>query len=393
MLLSTQNTACFPFDVRKNMVAFFLTTVLVGCIHDLSAQDGTTATSLSKAIAAVSAIGPEGEGNQEAIEAANILRTLSSDQLPIIFEAMKVESPVAKNWFRGIASDIVRKTGGLSDEQFEMYVKDHRHNADGRALAMEFYRTRNPSAAEVLVDASLDDPSLLIREMAVDRAIKACEEMVEAKETESAIKRLTEVLSAARHPRQLESIVGKLRDLGSKVTLAESLSMIQTWQALAPFDNREEKGFEVAYAPETAFIKEGAIDLKAEYDGKNGSIVWKEIQSKDDAGVVDLAAPLEKEKGAVAYLYVEKTLDQPTDAQVRLTTKNANIVWVNGEQVMSNEVYHSGSVLDQYIGQCKLRAGVNRILIKLCQNEQTEPWAQEYQFQCRLTDPAGKPIR
>jgi cyclic pyranopterin phosphate synthase len=40
----------------------------------------------------------------------------------------------------------------------------------------------------------------------------------------------------------------------------------------------------------------------------------------------------------------------------------------------------------------KLKAGVNRILIKVCQNEQKEAWAQRYIFQARVCDSTGKAI-
>ena len=35
----------------------------------------------------------------------------------------------------------------------------------------------------------------------------------------------------------------------------------------------------------------------------------------------------------------------------------ASKVWVNGKLVLSNEVYHSGTRIDQYIGDCNLAAG------------------------------------
>ena len=79
------------------------------------------------------------------------------------------------------------------------------------------------------------------------------------------------------------------------------------------------------------------------------------MEASGDDGIVDLAAAYDKEKGAVAYLYAE--FDSPTDqpAEVRLGCINANKVWINGKEVMANEVYHAGSMLDQYIAPCELR--------------------------------------
>ena len=39
-----------------------------------------------------------------------------------------------------------------------------------------------------------------------------------------------------------------------------------------------------------------------------------------------------------------------------------------------------------------LRKGKNVILLKVCQNEQTDAWAQNWQFQLRICDPVGTAI-
>ena len=45
--------------------------------------------------------------------------------------------------------------------------------------------------------------------------------------------------------------------------------------------------------------------------------------------------------------------------------------------------------MDQHVGRGVLKAGRNAILVKLCQNEQTEAWAQEWSFQLRVCDAIG----
>jgi len=45
--------------------------------------------------------------------------------------------------------------------------------------------------------------------------------------------------------------------------------------------------------------------------------------------------------------------------------------------------------IDQYRVRAELKPGANTILLKLCQNEQTEDWAQRYEFQLRVCDPSG----
>ncbi|MEL6898906.1 MAG: hypothetical protein AAFP90_22630, partial [Planctomycetota bacterium] len=80
-------------------------------------------------------------------------------------------------------------------------------------------------------------------------------------------------------------------------------------------------------------------------------------------------------------------------AQTRIGSATANKVWVNQQATTANEVYHSGSRIDQYIGDCQLKPGRNSVLIKTFQNAQTQPWAQVWDFQFRFTKPDGTPIR
>jgi hypothetical protein len=48
--------------------------------------------------------------------------------------------------------------------------------------------------------------------------------------------------------------------------------------------------------------------------------------------------------------------------------------------------------MDQYAATGMLRAGRNELLIKVCQNEQTEEWAQEWSFHARVCDKAGTAV-
>jgi hypothetical protein len=48
--------------------------------------------------------------------------------------------------------------------------------------------------------------------------------------------------------------------------------------------------------------------------------------------------------------------------------------------------------IDQYRAQAKLQPGTNRLLLKICQNEQTEDWAQRWSFQLRVCDSTGTAV-
>jgi hypothetical protein len=131
------------------------------------------------------------------------------------------------------------------------------------------------------------------------------------------------------------------------------------------------------------------------------TISWKVVASDEAMGLVDFTEPYEKAKDAIIYAFAILSLDEndllgpdgvAAGFQARLGCINANKVWVNGVQVASNEVYHSGSSIDQYVARCGLHAGINTVMLKICQNNQTQSWAQEFEFHFRLTDSTGRGI-
>ncbi len=350
------------------------------------------ADSIEVAIEAVRAIGTEGKGFQEAIPAARELQQLPAEKLFVVLNGADGVNPIAENWIRGIAFGIAQRSGTPAISELKNYVVDQGNNAIGRGIAMELIKREDASSAEKMLSELLDDPSLAIREMAVEQAIGKAESLAKS-QADSAVEIYRETLAAARHPKQLSRIVASLSDLGESVTTAGAFSLILDWKSIAPFNNEGGVGYEAVYGPEKQFASDGSVDLQKQYDGKNGQISWQDVSGSSDEGLVNLAETYNKEKGAVAYLFAEFDSADAKAAQVRLGCINANKVWVNGEEVMATEVYHSGSMLDQYIAPFELKKGTNTILLKICQNEQEESWAQRWEFQFRITDPTGKGLQ
>ncbi len=348
-----------------------------------------SADSVDEAIAAIRSVGVRADGHAQAIPAAKELQQLPSEEISRVLDGARDVNPIAENWIRGIVFGIAEKSGPPSVKSLQAYIQDTSKNDIGRGLAMELIRLQDPQLARSMIDNYLSDPSLALREMAVEQAIASAASMKEA-DQDAAIAKYREALEAARHPKQLERIVEALDKLGQPVTTADAFSLITQWNAVAPFDNVGGVGFDREYQPEKQFVVDQSVDLGAQYDGKDGTIGWQTVEGSSDEGIVDLAAAFDKEKGAVAYLYTEFESAEDQPAQVRLGCINANKVWVNGKEVTANEVYHSGSMIDQYVASCQLKKGTNRILLKICQNEQEQSWAQRWEFQFRITDPTGK---
>jgi hypothetical protein len=357
---------------------------------DFVAADEPTVDEL---IVAIRHVGKEGSGFDQAAVAASRLRQVPVEELSVLLDAMEDANPIAENWLRGLVFDVVRNAGEVPLQTLCEYAMDLSRNSTGRGMAMELVRRKSPRDAEQLIARCLNDPSLPLREMAVQQQIERARRL-EKEDKDAARELYRGALLAARHPQQVADLVKTLRDLGDMdVNTATAFAMIREWKSLAPLNNVSGVGFDTEYPPEKEFRLTNSVNLNASYDGKTGAIQWRSIEASADQGEVDLAAAYDKEKGAVCYLFTEFRSSQARQAQARLGCINANKVWINGKLIMANEVYHSGSMIDQYIGNFQLKKGINRVLLKICQNEQEESWAQDWQFQFRITDLTGKGLR
>ena len=158
------------------------------------------------------------------------------------------------------------------------------------------------------------------------------------------------------------------------------------WKVIGPFDNTGGAGFEKAFAPETE------LKFDAEYDGKEGKVRWKDFESAHEMGMVDFNKAYAPLKEVTGYAFTEFHSDAPRPAEIRIGCKNGWKVWFNGKYLFGRDEYHTGAEIDQFRLPVELKAGKNVILVKCTQNEQTEDWTKEWEFQLRVTDAQGTPI-
>jgi len=153
------------------------------------------------------------------------------------------------------------------------------------------------------------------------------------------------------------------RNLGAKPAPPVK-NNVGKWFYAGPFDNTGQKGFDTVYPPEV-----GAVDIKTEYTGKNNEkVVWKEAPFVDgQANDLALFKP-ELNTYSVAYVYREIEVAAETEVPVSLGSDDTLTVWLNGQKVLSENVYR-GVVPDSNIVKMKLRAGKNALLMKICQGE------------------------
>jgi hypothetical protein len=174
--------------------------------------------------------------------------------------------------------------------------------------------------------------------------------------------------------------------MGETVDLPKHFGFITRWEIIGPFDNTERKGFAAQYGPEKDLSK------NVEHDGKTGKVSWKPYASTDEYGKIDFNKPLTPLKETTAYAMADFESAAERDVELRLGCKNAWKVWVNGVLLFGRDEYHRGQRMDQYKLKCRLRRGNNTILVKCCQNEQTESWTAEWEFQLRVCDSTGTAV-
>ncbi len=302
--------------------------------------------------------------------------------------------PVQKNLLLGLAQTIYQRDAKKAKPMLQKIVDDKGLDPAARYWAFTEWTNGDSGLRESLLQKMLEDPALELRYEAVKQAQSEVAKLKEkGTESETLKASYQKLLVAARMPEQIQQIADSLKELGTEVDLLDHFAFIAQWQTIGPFDNRNQAGFNVVYGPEKDYLAGQGIDANAQYDGKNGKVQWQAVSTKEKDGAVDLNPVYKNEKGAITYAYAEFNAPQAVDCQVRLGCINANKVWVNGQEKLANEVYHTGSQIDQYAAAVQLKAGKNTILVKVCQNEQTESWAQDWKFQLRFTDASGLPIR
>jgi hypothetical protein len=356
--------------------ALFVSASLAADAHDLSPE-----------LAKIRAVQPKGDGHKDAVAAMKKISAADAAALPVVIAAMDDASPLVENWIRAAAEAIAQKQldkgQPLPIVPLEMFLKDTRHSPRGRRLAFELIALQDKTAPERLIRTLLNDPSLELRREAVAKALKDAEPLANVS---NQIKTYHNIFAATRDLDQIKAAAAKLKELGEKPDVATHMGYIMGWKIVGPFDNVDDKGWDTAYPPEVG------VDVTKRYSGQKEEIGWISHVSSDPFGIVDITKALDKHKGAVAYAYAEFLSDKAQPADFRLGSINATKLWVNGKQIAVNHVYHAGIEVDQYIAKGELRAGKNTILLKVCQNEQKEPWAQDWKFQLRICDSIGTAI-
>lgn len=338
---------------------------------------------VADALKAITSVSKEGTGNEAAAAGWKVVTSAGGEALIPTLTAFDGASPTAANWLRSAVDAIVEKEtkAGKKLPGIWAFVKDTKRSPEARRIAFELARAEDKAAADKLLPEMTDDPNLEIRKEAIAAKLPivfGTGESVPARK--AAIRQLFEQV---RDKEQAESIAKVLTELGQKPDLTRHFGYVTEWQIVGPFDSPKGVGFAQAYPPEKG------VDLAAKSPGKGGEITWKPTQSADTYGKVDLNAELGKHMDCVAYAHAVIVSDKEMPVEIRAASPNSIHIYLNGKKLFQREEYHHGSVMDQHTGKGTLKAGKNEVLIKLVQNNQTEKWAQSWDFSARVCDWSG----
>lgn len=360
---------------------------LLFCLMFLISASATVwSNDIDQQIAKIKQVQKEGQGNTAASEAVQKLSKADASALIPILSSFDADNPIAINWlcgaFEAVASNAIKqKTLPASD--LEKFILDPSQNPRARRLAYDYLIKVDPAATDRIIPGMINDPSVSLRRDAVARLIKEAKSLEKAGKKGQAKKVYQQALTGATDSDQVKAIVKPLRSLGEKIDLQKHFGFLSDWMIVGPFDNRAKKGYDTVYAPETK------LDFASALEGKAGEVSWTPVNTKDDYGIFDIAKSISPYKGAVMYCAADFYSPQKQALEIRLGTPNAWKLWVNGKLLFARNEYHRGMVMDQYNVPVEMKPGKNVILLKLCQNEQEESWAQRYQFQLRIARPSG----
>ena len=378
--------------MNRHFVAWLLTwAVLLGVTMPTSAQSTT------ELIQSIQSVGKKGQNSTKAIQAWNKLVKKGPDALVPILTGISDDEPIAANYLRSAFETIAEQSRSPEEltGDLERFVISTKQSGIARRLAYEWLTKLDSSAPERLLPKMLNDPGAELRRDAVAVLLESAKVDLKDEKKDKARATFNKALKYARDRDQVQEIAKSLAKLGKGVNLTDHFGFITDWYVIAPFDSTGGKGFNITYPPEKK------VDLSIAYKGKgNNTAKWSRESVKVDAeetklenlGVVDLNDIIGDLHGVVAYGYtvVESPKSQPV--QIRAASNNAVRMYLNGKEIYFREEYHHGTRMDQHIGKGMLKKGRNEILIKVCQNEQEETWAQQWSFSLRVTDDLGAAI-
>jgi len=362
-----------------------LSVVTVAVVRSAESED------LKAAIHTIREVGPDGKGSAEAARAWKVLAKTPIEQLPLLLAGMDGATPLARNWIRAAVDEVVdsaeRGKKPLPTDALESFLADTSHDPQARRLVFDLLVQQDKTVSDRFLPKMVNDPSPELRRDAIGRLLDGVEKLFNVEKQAEARSLFHMAFAAARDKDQIDKAAKRLKDLGQTIDLAKHLGFILDWKLIGPFPNVEQAGVETPYLPEKA------LDFKAEYDGKEGKVRWKDYVSKDENGIVDLNIGVGQHTEAVGYAASEFTSAAARDVEVRIGCYTVFKLWVNGELALHRADAYTGMQFDHYRTKIRLHEGKNTLLMKVCTDVPPPQMPKLWRFQLRVCDADGAAIQ
>lgn len=367
--------------MRQMLWALFGLAMLANCV----------AADVGPLLNQIKAVGKEGAGNPQAASAWRELTKNGPEVLPEVLGALNDANPRAANWLRSAVETIADRSLAsgkpLPAGKLEAFIRDTHNAGISRRLAYEWLTRIDPSTPDRLLPGMLDDPGAELRRDAVEVILKKAQTKAATTDEGETRKLYQKALEHARDRDQVTQIADKLKKLGVEVDLISRFGFLTRWMVVGPFENAGGIGFNTVFPPEKS------VELSASYPDKDKKLVgWKEHVASEKLGLVDFNKILGDLHGTTAFAYTVVDSPREQTVDIRAGSNNALKIFLNGKEVFGRDEYHHGMRMDQHSTRATLKAGKNEILVKVCQNEQTDAWAQQWSFQLRLCDALGAAV-
>lgn len=346
----------------------------------ICAGDAAKATELAKSLNDAQ---PRGGNSELLAQKWKALVGEGQDAVPSILKAMDSNKPLGLNWLRSALDAVLEKEkpSPQTVASLESFVKNVNEAGVARRQAFEWLQKVDPAKAQGLLSGFLADINPELRRDAIASELVQIKALPKGKEV---LEKAQNLLKFTCDLDQVTELAKILKGEGVEIDLLKHYGFLTSWAVLGVFDNSKEEGFDKPYPVEPL------PDVSKSYVGKDGKPAkWFTTKTNSPEGIVDLNKLIGKEKSAVAYAWTRVESDKDQEVEVRLGCITSLKVWLNGEMVFQRDEYHHGQNANQHIARCKLKKGSNDLVIKICQNDQKDSWAQNWQFQARFTDFAG----
>jgi len=308
---------------------------------------------------------------------------------------MNTPNVVAANWYRAafervVARELADPRHRLPIEDFKQFVRQQNHSGRARRLALTAVDRLDPKFGPTLIPTLLDDREF--RDDAVAAVLKQGVAAQTRGDKPAAQRAFQLAFAHALSPDQVTAAASKLQSLGEQANIVEHLGLITDWSVIGPFAAPGMTGFRAIFPPETAREPLAAV---TQTDKK--TLQWLPAHASDAFGTVDLIKSLGPTDEAVAYAYT--VVESPSDqqAELRCSADDNLSIWLNGEKVFGRDMWLNGTRFDRFRTPVHLKAGQNRVLVKICQGPHHRDPAvgNAWTFQVRFcsADGAGVPLK